>query len=205
MDRLSELTKPQLQRPQTVADAGWRHLCARRSPKGLLTAGTAAATGRAGSTLRLQPHADTRRAASPRGRGRGNDSPDARRVRRPDGRDRDPRDLFRSDTPGGRRPSRLSCPDDRPRTARRTRLRCSTRSTRSPISARWGDVQLRLSPVPLSAACGNARLLGLIEAQHNAADRYVRILLSNLDYRARSQVEHRELLAACRKRDASQR
>ncbi|TIU18741.1 MAG: FCD domain-containing protein, partial [Mesorhizobium sp.] len=36
---------------------------------------------------------------------------------------------------------------------------------------------------------------------HNAADRYVRILLSNLDYRTRSQSEHRDLLAACRRRD----
>lgn len=50
-------------------------------------------------------------------------------------------------------------------------------------------------------ACGNHRLLGLIEAHHNAADRYVRILLSNLDYRNRSQTEHRDLLAACRRRD----
>jgi DNA-binding FadR family transcriptional regulator len=45
-------------------------------------------------------------------------------------------------------------------------------------------------------------LLALIEAQHNAGDRYVRILLSNLDYRARSQSEHRKLLATCRTRDA---
>jgi DNA-binding FadR family transcriptional regulator len=44
-------------------------------------------------------------------------------------------------------------------------------------------------------------LLGLIEAHHNAADHYVRILLSNLDYRNRSQTEHRDLLAACRRRD----
>jgi DNA-binding GntR family transcriptional regulator len=69
--------------------------------------------------------------------------------------------------------------------------------------ARWGALNCAFH-VALSTACGNARLLGLIEAQHNAADRYVRILLSNLDYRARSQSEHRELLAACRKRDEGQ-
>jgi DNA-binding GntR family transcriptional regulator len=68
---------------------------------------------------------------------------------------------------------------------------------------RWGVLN-RAFHLALYSACGNARLLGLIEAQHNAADRYVRILLSNLDYRARSQSEHRKLLAACRRRDLDQ-
>jgi DNA-binding GntR family transcriptional regulator len=72
-----------------------------------------------------------------------------------------------------------------------------------PDIARWGALN-RAFHLALYGACGNARLLGLIEAQHNAADRYVRILLSNLDYRARSQAEHRGLLAACRKRDEDQ-
>jgi DNA-binding GntR family transcriptional regulator len=69
-----------------------------------------------------------------------------------------------------------------------------------PNVGRWGLLN-RAFHLTLYSACGNARLLALIEAQHNAADRYVRILLSNLDYRARSQLEHREILAACRKRD----
>jgi DNA-binding GntR family transcriptional regulator len=69
-----------------------------------------------------------------------------------------------------------------------------------PNVGRWGLLN-RAFHLALYSACGNARLLGLIDAQHNAADRYVRILLSNLDYRARSQSEHREILAACRKRD----
>jgi len=69
--------------------------------------------------------------------------------------------------------------------------------------ARWGMLN-RAFHLALYGACGNARLLGLIEAQHNAADRYVRILLSNLDYRTRSQAEHRKLLAACRRRDGDQ-
>jgi DNA-binding GntR family transcriptional regulator len=69
-----------------------------------------------------------------------------------------------------------------------------------PNVGRWGLLN-RTFHLALYSACGNARLLALIEAQHNAADRYVRILLSNLDYRARSQTEHREILAACRKRD----
>jgi DNA-binding GntR family transcriptional regulator len=69
-----------------------------------------------------------------------------------------------------------------------------------PNVGRWGLLN-RAFHLTLYSACGNARLLALIEAQHNAADRYVRILLSNLDYRARSQLEHREILAACRRRD----
>jgi DNA-binding GntR family transcriptional regulator len=65
---------------------------------------------------------------------------------------------------------------------------------------RWGTLN-RSFHLALYDACGNHRLLGLIQAHHNAADRYVRILLSNLDHRTRSQTEHRDLLAACRRRD----
>ncbi|MGX9145690.1 GntR family transcriptional regulator [Mesorhizobium sp. 128a] len=72
-----------------------------------------------------------------------------------------------------------------------------------PDVTRWGVLN-RTFHLALYSACGNARLLGLIEAHHNAADRYVRMLLSSLDYRGVSQAEHRELLAACRKRDAAE-
>jgi DNA-binding GntR family transcriptional regulator len=65
---------------------------------------------------------------------------------------------------------------------------------------RWGALN-RAFHLALYRPCGNGRLLNLIEALHNTADRYVRILLSNLDYRERSQIEHREILAACRSRD----
>ena len=68
---------------------------------------------------------------------------------------------------------------------------------------RWGALN-RTFHLTLYSACGNARLLGLIDAQLNAADRYVRVLLSNLEYRARSQAEHCKLLAFCRKRDEGQ-
>lgn len=67
---------------------------------------------------------------------------------------------------------------------------------------RWGALN-RGFHLALYDACGNHRLLALIEAHHNAADRYVRILLSNLDHRGRSQREHRDLLAACQKRDGA--
>ena len=69
-----------------------------------------------------------------------------------------------------------------------------------PDVGRWGTLN-RIFHLKLYGACANARLLGLIEAQHKAADRYVRVLLSNLDYRARSQAEHRSILVACRKPD----
>jgi DNA-binding GntR family transcriptional regulator len=72
-----------------------------------------------------------------------------------------------------------------------------------PDVARWGALN-RGFHLALYSACGNGRLLALIEAQHNAADRYVRILLSSLDYQSRSQSDHRELLAACRKRHEAQ-
>ncbi|MER8437013.1 GntR family transcriptional regulator [Mesorhizobium sp. M1312] len=70
-----------------------------------------------------------------------------------------------------------------------------------PNVGRWGTLN-RAFHLALYSACGNARLLGLIEAHHNAADRYVRILLSNLNYRSRSQSERRDLLTTCRHRDA---
>lgn len=70
-----------------------------------------------------------------------------------------------------------------------------------PDVGRWGALN-RAFHLALYSACGNTRLLALIDAQHGAGDRSVRILLSNFDYRARSQSEHRKLLAACRKRDA---
>lgn len=67
---------------------------------------------------------------------------------------------------------------------------------------RWGTLN-REFHLTLYRGCHNRRLLDLIEVQHNAADRYVRILLSNLDYRSRSQDEHRALLEACRKGDSA--
>lgn len=67
--------------------------------------------------------------------------------------------------------------------------------------ARWGTLNAAFHSA-LYSRCGNDRLLVLIDAHHNAADRYVRMLLSSFDYHGRSQTEHRDLLAACRSRDA---
>ncbi len=68
---------------------------------------------------------------------------------------------------------------------------------------RWGLLN-RAFHLALYRPCGNGRLLALIEAQDNTADRYARILLSNLNYRTRSQAEHRRILAACRRRKIDQ-
>jgi DNA-binding GntR family transcriptional regulator len=77
------------------------------------------------------------------------------------------------------------------------------RLDREPDVARWGQLN-RDFHLALYRPCGNARLLELIEAQHRATDRYVRVLLGSLDYRNRSQLEHRKLLAACRRRGEAQ-
>jgi DNA-binding GntR family transcriptional regulator len=45
------------------------------------------------------------------------------------------------------------------------------------------------------------RLAALIDQLHNAVDRYLRVLLTSLDYEQRSQDEHRAILAACRAGD----
>lgn len=66
-----------------------------------------------------------------------------------------------------------------------------------PDVARWGALN-RDFHLALYRPCGNTRLLDLIDAQHRAADRYVRALLADPVYRARSQADHRALLAACR-------
>lgn len=69
-----------------------------------------------------------------------------------------------------------------------------------PNVARWGALNAAFH-LALYGRCGNSRLLAAIEAYHGAVDRYVRVLLSNLDYQSRSQQEHRNLLAACFDRD----
>lgn len=45
------------------------------------------------------------------------------------------------------------------------------------------------------------RLLSLIQNAHNNVERYMRLYLSTMNYQAKSQEEHRELLNACAQRD----
>jgi hypothetical protein len=69
------------------------------------------------------------------------------------------------------------------------------RKTRSAAMIPWSVSTPSTAPY---SASGNARLLALVEVQHDVADRYVRILLASFDYRDRSQREHRDLLDAAR-------
>ena len=53
----------------------------------------------------------------------------------------------------------------------------------------------------LYSPCGRPRLLSHIEVLGHAADRYLRITVSSLDYAGKSHREHRALLPACMRRD----
>lgn len=61
---------------------------------------------------------------------------------------------------------------------------------------RWVDLNRRFH-LTLYAGAG-PRLIGLIESQYNAVDRYLRIELAEMHNAQESQVEHRAILAACR-------
>lgn len=80
---------------------------------------------------------------------------------------------------------------------------------------RAADIQDRMEDAPLAdfgrlnaafhrtlyLPCSRPRLLSHIEVLSNAADRYLRITIGNLDYAAKSHSEHRALLQACRQRN----
>ncbi|MDR7868215.1 MAG: GntR family transcriptional regulator [Sporomusaceae bacterium] len=53
----------------------------------------------------------------------------------------------------------------------------------------------------LYRASNRPKLLSLIQNMHNNVERYMRLYLSILNYRAKSQEEHRRLLDACSRRD----
>ncbi|MBA8879505.1 GntR family transcriptional regulator [Phyllobacterium myrsinacearum] len=72
-----------------------------------------------------------------------------------------------------------------------------------PDVSRWGTLNLAFH-MTLYNPCRNSRLLSLIEAQHGAADRYVRIFLSNGDFRNLPHKGHRGIIAACRQGDEAQ-
>ncbi len=53
----------------------------------------------------------------------------------------------------------------------------------------------------LYRASQRPKLLSLIQNMHNNVERYMRLYLSTMNYRAKSQAEHRRLLDACGQRD----
>jgi len=67
--------------------------------------------------------------------------------------------------------------------------------------ARFGELNRRFH-LTLYAASSGKRLLQHVQSLHDAADRYLRVAITGLDYESRSAEEHRALLAACRAGDA---
>ena len=55
----------------------------------------------------------------------------------------------------------------------------------------------------LYAPAQRPRLLALIKSTHDNVDRYLRMHVSLLNYKAQGQIEHWNLLEACRRRDAT--
>ena len=69
-----------------------------------------------------------------------------------------------------------------------------------PDSKRWGELNWQFHEV-LYKAAGRPKLLSMIQHLHNNVERYMRIYLSTLHHQAKSQAEHRLLLAACAEND----
>ncbi len=66
---------------------------------------------------------------------------------------------------------------------------------------RWSDLNWDFHTA-LYASARRKRLLDMIRQVSNPTDRYVRILISNANYRGRAEREHRAILSACEMRNA---
>jgi DNA-binding GntR family transcriptional regulator len=66
---------------------------------------------------------------------------------------------------------------------------------------RWSDLNWEFHAA-LYAPAKRKRLLGLIRQVSNPTDRYIRVLISNANYRGRAEREHRAILSACEVRNA---
>ena len=71
---------------------------------------------------------------------------------------------------------------------------------REETSSRWGELNWDFHAA-LYAAAGRPRLLAMLVNLEQNVDRYMRLVLTGMDYQQHSQAEHRELLAACRAKD----
>lgn len=65
---------------------------------------------------------------------------------------------------------------------------------------RWGELNW-LFHETIYRLANRPRLLDLIQNAHNNVERYMRLYLSTMNYQAKSQEEHWELLMACAERD----
>lgn len=66
---------------------------------------------------------------------------------------------------------------------------------------RWGELNQHFHATLYSGVV-RPRLNALISSLNGAIDRYLRLLITQFDYENRSQDEHRQILAACRRHDA---
>jgi DNA-binding GntR family transcriptional regulator len=67
-------------------------------------------------------------------------------------------------------------------------------------SGRWGELNWDFHAA-LYAPAARPRLLAMLVNLEQNVDRYMRLVLTGLDYQQHSQAEHRELLAACRAKE----
>ncbi|QBD82525.1 GntR family transcriptional regulator [Ktedonosporobacter rubrisoli] len=65
----------------------------------------------------------------------------------------------------------------------------------------WSEVNWRFHST-LYTVAQRPRLLSMIKLLHTQIDRYLRIHVSLLNYRTKGEQEHRQILEACRQRDA---
>lgn len=73
----------------------------------------------------------------------------------------------------------------------------------SDVVAHWSAENWRFHAL-LYAAADRPRMLSLSKTLHDNADRYLRMYrLALLEYKARGQSEHRQILAACQQRDSA--
>lgn len=75
-----------------------------------------------------------------------------------------------------------------------------TEQTSDPM--RWAELNWQFHAA-LYTPAQRPRLIGMIRTLHVNVDRYIRLQMKELNYRERSQVEHHQLLAACRKQDVT--
>ncbi|MDT8902598.1 GntR family transcriptional regulator [Anaeroselena agilis] len=71
-----------------------------------------------------------------------------------------------------------------------------------PHGRHWGELNWQFHET-LYRAAGRPKLLTLIQTMHNNVERYMRLYLSTMNYQAKSQAEHRELLQACARQDVA--
>lgn len=64
----------------------------------------------------------------------------------------------------------------------------------------WADLNWQFHST-LYTAANRPRLLNMIRTLHVNVDRYIRLQMQELNYRDRSQLEHHQLLVACRQQD----